>query len=616
MELRVDATDAPRRITRSHFVVPARPGPLTLVYPKWIPGEHGPTGPIVNMAGLVVTSGGKTIAWRRDSEHLYEFHLDVPAGAAKLDIDLVFLEPSDLHGFSGGPSTTDQLLDLSWNRLVLYPKGLSPELISVSASLKLPVGWKYATALPVARQAETTVEFAPATLAALIDSPIVAGAHTRVIPLGPEVGPPVEIDLVADSDEALEMTDQQIAAYRQVVSESLALFGARHYRNYHFLYLMSDKVESFGLEHHESSEDRVGERTLVEDDRRRARAGLLPHEFVHSWNGKYRRPRGLATRDYQEPMRGDLLWIYEGLTEYLGWVLTGRSGLLSEQEQLEGLAEVAAHMDAIPGRRWRSLEDTAIAAQVLYESAQEWGSMRRSVDFYPEGLLIWLEADVLIRHLTQGKASLDDFCRNFFGGRDGSPEVRPYDLDEVIADLTAVARYDWRGFFEGRIMRPTEHAPLGGIVNGGYKLVFTDRSNARMRAIEKTRQFHEMLYSLGFLVDEHDKLIDVLPDHPGATAGLAPGMRLVAVFGRHYSTDVLRDALAHTRNESRPLEFLVESSDYFKTIAIDWHGGERHPHLERDASRPDVLTQILVPRTPRPAGAVASPPKEEDERKR
>jgi len=311
-------------------------------------------------------------------------------------------------------------------------------------------------------------------------------------------------------------------------------------------------------------------------------------------------------------MRGDLLWIYEGLTEYLGWVLTGRSGLLSEDEERESLAETAARMDSTPGRTWRPLEDTAVAAQVLYGSSPEWESVRRSVDFYPEGQLVWLEADVTIRRVTEGRSSLDDFCRRFFGGGDGPPEVRPYDLDEVISALDAVATYDWRGFFQARVMRAAERAPLGGIVGGGYKLAFSEKPNAQSRARETTRKLHEARYSLGVVLDEHDTVLDATPGMPAAAAGLAPGMHIVAIDGRRFSADVLREAIARGKKTTAPLDLLVESDDFFRSVSVDWHGGERHPHLERDASTPDLIAKILAPRTPRPAEAVATPPRDDD----
>jgi predicted metalloprotease with PDZ domain len=612
VRLTVDATDAPRHLTRAHLVMPVHPGPLTLAYPKWIPGEHGPTGPIVNLAGLIIMAGGKVVPWRRDSEKIYEFSIDVPPGATQLDIDLTFLEPAETHGFSGGASVTAQLFDLAWNHLLLYPKGPSLQELTYAARLKLPAGWKYGTALPVAHQEGATIDFAPVTLETLIDSPVIAGAHVRVVPLGPENGPKHEVDLVADSEEALDMTPQQTAAYRQLVAEAGALFGARHYRDYHFLYTLSDRIGFFGLEHHESSDDRVGERTLVEGDRRRVTAELLPHEFVHSWNGKYRRPRGLVTRDYQEPMRGELLWIYEGLTEYLGWVLTARSGLLSDEEEREWLAATAAEMDSIPGRQWRPLEDTAVAAQILYGAPKAWSSLRRGVDYYPEGLLIWLEADVLIRQRSQGKASLDDFCRRFYGGKEGPPEVKPYDLAEVVRTLNEVSPYDWSAFFEARVMRANQHAPLGGVIGGGYTLVFTEEPNLHTKLREKVLKFVDANDSLGIVLDERDEVLDVSPGKPAAAAGLAPGMHLVAIDGRRFSPEVLGAALARHKNGADPMELLVENGEYFRALKVDWHGGTRHPHLERDGSRPDLIARILAPLTPRPAEAVAAAPTKDE----
>jgi predicted metalloprotease with PDZ domain len=616
IHLAVDATDAPRHLLRAHMTLPVKPGALTLAYPKWIPGEHGATGPLVNLIGPILTAGGKKLEWKRDSERLYEFHVEVPKGVSELSIDLEFLEPAGSSGFSAGSSTTPELADLAWNHLLLYPLAWAPEQLTYVAQLKLPTGWKFGTALPVAHDGGDTIDFAPASLVTLIDSPVVAGAHTRVIPLGPDSGPKHEIDLVADSEEALEMTAQQMAAYKQLVAEATALFGAHHYRDYHFLYTLSDGVASFGLEHHESSDDRVGERALIDDDLRHLTAGLLPHEFVHSWNGKYRRPSGLATKDYQEPMRGDLLWVYEGLTEYLGWVLTGRSGLSSDEEEREGLASTAAVMEATPGRLWRPLEDTAIAAQVLYGAGSAGESMRRSVDYYPEGLLVWLDADVIIRQKTQGKASLDDFCKAFHGGKESGPEMHPYDLDEIVKKLNDVAPYDWKGFFDERIVKANAHAPIGGITGGGYKLVYNEEPNARTAYAEHARKFLSLRLSLGAVLSDRNEVLDVVDGAPAAMAGLAPGMRVVAVDGRRMSREVMHAALERAKKGTDPIELLVENGDYFKTLKVTWHGGERHAHLEREPGQPDILTQILAPRTPRPPEAVAAPPKTDEDAKK
>jgi predicted metalloprotease with PDZ domain len=615
MEITLDATEAPRRLLHAHLVIPAHPGPLTLQYPRWIPGEHAPSGPIVNLSGLRMSAGGKPIPWVRDSEHIFEFHLTVPAGASSVEVDLDYLEPTTkTASFSGGVSTSVTLAEIFWNHVVLYPKGASPAALTCVARLRLPSGWKYGTALPVAGEtgaAHDVVDFRPASLETLIDSPVVAGAHLRTIPLGSDGGVPHVIDAVADSEEALEMTPQQLAAYKQLVAEAGALFGAHHYRDYHFLYSLSDQVTSFGLEHHESSDDRVGERTLIEDDRRRGEAELLPHEFVHSWNGKYRRPRGLATRDYQEPMRGELLWVYEGLTQYLGWVLTGRSGLLSDEEERERVASAAAYLDLEPGRAWRSLEDTAIAAQVLYGAPASWHSMRRGVDFYNEGLLIWLDADVTIRTKTHGNKSLDDFCHAFHGGKGGAPEVRPYDLDEIIRTLEAIVPNDWRGFFQTRVSRTAPRAPMGGVVEGGYKVVWNDEPNAVNAVWDKIdKSSSAAVYSLGITLDKDGVVGDAIGGMPGAAAGVVPDMRVVAIDGRRYSPDVLHDALARGKGGA-PIELIVESGDFFKTIRVDGRAGERYPHLERDPAKPDVLSQILAPRTPRPPEAVMPAPKKD-----
>ncbi len=463
----VDATRAPQKILRAHLSMPVSPGPLTLLYPKWIPGEHAPSGPIVNLAGLRLAAAGKPVAWHRDDADMYAIQVDVPAGADTLEIDLEYLGAPDGR-FSSGLSSTLELLDLSWNHVVLYPKGPSPAQLTYVARVELPPGWKYSTALPVAGEQGAAVELKPASLTTLIDSPLVAGAHRRAIPLGDVGGAPHELDVIADSEEALAIPAQRVAAYEHLVVEANALFGARHYDAYHFLYTLSDQIAGMGLEHHASSDNRSGERALLDEDARRMDAWLLPHEFVHSWNGKHRRPKGLVTRDYQEPMRTDLLWIYEGLTEYLGWVLTGRSGLASDEEEREALAWDAAELEGRPGRLWRPLADTAVAAQTLYTAPRAFRSARRGVDFYDEGTLLWLEVDVAIRTQTQGQRLLDDFCRAFFGGKDTGAEVTPYALDDVLRALSAVAPRDWRAFFEARVDRIAEHPPLEGVTAGGY----------------------------------------------------------------------------------------------------------------------------------------------------
>ncbi len=592
-QLDVDAREAPRRILHARETLAAPAGPLTLRYPKWIPGEHGPTGPIVNLAGLKISAGGRPLAWQRDPDDMYAFHVDVPA-AGPLVVDLDFLEPPDQGGFSAGSSATAALVVVSWNQVVLYPKGARADDWQVTASLRVPEGWKVGTALPVAREAGDTIGFQPASLTTLVDSPALAGAHTRVLALAEK--PPVRLFMAADSEAALAMPEATQAAYRRLVAEAGALFGAQHYRSYTFLLSLSDHVASFGLEHHESSDDRVGERGLIDDGRRRRMAGLLPHEMVHSWNGKYRRPADLGVGSFDAPMRGDLLWVYEGLTEYLGEVLAARSGLEKPEEHRERLALDAAEMELTRGRSWRPLADTAVAAQLLYGSNRDWEMWRRSVDFYPEGQLLWLEADTIIRQRTGGKASLDDFCKRFHGPPSGPPKVVPYTLDDVVAALGQVAPYDWPGFFQSRVHGLAEHAPFGGIEASGWRLGYVEQAGPELRAEELVHEAVDVRYSLGFRVHNRDASIDdVVPGAPAAVAGIGPGVQLVGVNGRKYTPEHLRDAIRDSTR--RPVELLVASGEELKTFTLQYDGGERYPALVRVAGKPDLLTPILAAHT-------------------
>ena len=435
IKLDVDATDAPRKILHARLRIPAQPGKLTLLYPKWIPGEHAPTGPITDLVGIKMSAAGRPVEWQRDAEDMFAFHLEVPQGANAVEVSLDFLLPPNANGFSSGASATAQLLVLTWNHVVLYPKGAKAGTLQYAATLRLPNGWKFGTALPLANESANGTEFAPVSLETLVDSPVLTGAHFRTVDLSPGAKPSHSLHIAADSAAALEMKPEDEAHFRHLVAETGALFGARHYRNYHFLLTLSDHVAHFGLEHHESSDNRQPEKYLTDPDPLKLMALLLPHEMTHSWNGKYRRPAGLVTPDFHQPMKTELLWVYEGLTDYLGNVLATRCGLWTNENFREDLALSAAMLDYQAGRIWRSLADTTVAAQLLYPARPEGTAWRRSVDFYPEGDLIWLEADVLIRQKTQGRRSLDDFCKQFHGGENSPPKIIPYTLDDVLAQL-------------------------------------------------------------------------------------------------------------------------------------------------------------------------------------
>ncbi|HVI10529.1 MAG TPA: M61 family peptidase [Candidatus Binatia bacterium] len=591
----VDATSAPRKIFHAKLRIPASAGDLTLYYPKWIPGEHAPDGPVVDLAGLKFSAAGKELKWRRDLLDGFTLHVEVPAGVSEIDAQLDFLSPATFEGgFSAGSSATDKLAVISWNQVLLYPKGYKTDDINYAATLKLPAGWKYGTPLPIASTADrdggTEITFQPASLTTLVDSPVITGEFLKVVRLADD--PVTEMDIAADSAGALEPPAEVWDHYKNLVDQAQKLFGAHHYRDYHFLYTLSDHVAHFGLEHHESDDSRVDERGLVDETARKMNASLLPHEYVHSWNGKYRRPYDLATPDYEQPMQDDLLWVYEGLTNYLGTVLTARSGLLTGEQARDDLALTAASLDHLPGRTWRNLQDTADAAPQLYFAPGAWHSWRRGVDFYDEDTLNWLWVDVIIRQQSKGKKSIDDFCHLFHGAPSTGPMLKTYTFDDVVNTLNQVVAYDWRGFWTERLTTHNPGAPLGGIEGSGWKVVYDETPSEMHRSAETEFHFVDAGNSIGLTLREDGRISDTVEGMPAAVAGIGPGMQLIAVNGRKYSPEALRDALKRGKNSTAPLELLVENDDYYITFKLDYHGGERYAHLVRDESKPDLLSEI------------------------
>ncbi len=598
LTLAVDATEAPRKIFHARLTIPASPGTLTLYYPKWIPGEHAPDGPVVDLAGLKFTGNGQTLNWRRDLTDMYTIHVEVPAGVTTVEASLDYLSPAGERGFSEAASATARMTVVSWNQVLLYPSGWPADQITYRASLRLPEGWKFGTALPVASHSGNEINFQPASLYTLVDSPVIAGEYLKVVPLSPAGEyPPHEMDIAADSAAALDAPPEVWQDYRNLVSQAYALFGARHYRDYHFLYSLSNHVAHFGLEHHESDDSRVGEDGLVNPGERKLVAGLLPHEYVHSWNGKYRRPADLTTPDYEKPMVTTMLWVYEGLTSYLGDVLTARSGMWNPQEFREELAMTGAMLDHSPGRTWRNLQDTNDSAQVLYFSPPQWSSWRRSVDFYPEGVLDWLWADVIIRQQTHNQKSLNDFCKLFYAGPtpqpNQAPTVKPYTFDDLVNALNQVAPYDWRGFWHERLTTHAAHAPLGGIEGSGWRVVYTDTPSEMSKLAEQNRKSINAEYSVGLALRDDGTIVDAVQGMLAANAGIGPGMQVVAVNGRKFTPEVWHDALKATKTASGPLQLLIENTDYFTTYSLNYHGGEMYPHLERETSQPDLLSDII-----------------------
>jgi predicted metalloprotease with PDZ domain len=605
--LAVDASDAPRKMIHSQMQIPAKPGPLTLYYPKWIPGEHGPTGPITDLTGLKFSASGKALPWRRDLLDGYTFHVEVPEGASEVTATLDYASAAVAEpGYSSAVAASEKLYIVNWNTLLLYPAGYTTDQLSYKASLRLPAGWKYGTSLHLSDQTSGgdlggVLYFEPVSLTMLVDGPVLTGEYLKVVTLtAASEGPPTEIDVAADSAAALDAPQEVWEHYRNLVKQAGILFGARHYTDYHFLLTLSDHVAHFGLEHHESNDSRVDERSLIEDSGRKRSAGLLPHEYVHSWNGKYRRPADLATPDFEQPMQTDLLWVYEGLTSYLGDMLSARSGERTPALARDELAHMAADLDHRSGRVWRNLQDTADGVPSMQYAPKAWEDWRRPVDYYDEDVLNWLWVDVIIRQQTggsksgakSGAKSLDDFCKLFYGPPGGPPLVKTYTFDDIANALNQVARYDWRSFWTERLTNHGPGAPLDGIEASGWKLVYDEYASELDRAEDPDEKAVDAHYSVGLLFGADGTIKDTVEGMIAAKAGIGPGMKIVAVNGRRFSPEVWHDAIRAAKTSPEPLELLVENTDYFRVVKLDYHGGERYPHLVRDGSKPDLLTEI------------------------
>jgi len=591
--LALDARDVGRDVLHVRETLPVH-GPITLVFPKWIPGEHGPGGSILELVNLRMRAAGKPVAFKRDDLDNFAFHVDVPTGASSLELTFDHLYAPQ------GDSTTPNLAVVNWVDAVLYPKGARAADVQIAPSITLPDGWQFGTALVTTATSGTTTTFAPVSLETLVDSPVDAGRYVRKIPLYDKNGTLNEAVIVADSPSSYDLKDSTIADMKNLVIQADALFGVRHWRNYHFLITLSDTTAHFGLEHHESSDDRINANTLTDENALQSSGDLLPHEYTHSWNGKYRRPAGLATPNYQEPMQDELLWVYEGLTQFYGQILSFRSGFRKIDDYPDYIAQIAASLDTEPGRATRPLVDTAIAIPVARGSSGTYNGLRRGGDYYPEGAMVWLEADQIIRQQSNGQKSLDDFARAFHGGAaDTAPAVVPYTRNDVIAALNAVQPYDWEAFFDTRVDSVQPHLSMDGIEKGGWRLVYNDTANKYIRFRETNSRFAgiDTRYSLGAQFGGDGRVIDVFPNTPASRAGLAPGMSVLAVNGKRFSTGALRDAIKGAKTDaSARIALIANDAGFVKLATIDYHGGERYPHLERIADRPDNLTASVQPK--------------------
>ncbi len=599
--LNVDASDIALKIIRVHEEIPVQPGALTLYYPKWIPGEHAPDGPIDAVTGLDMRAGGQTVRWNRDLLDVYTFHVDVPQGASSLEVSFQYLEPTGGGGpFTAGGSATDKMAVIEWNQEAFYPAGAPSREIIFKPALRLPEGWKYGTPLPIDHESGSEIDFKPIDLEHLVDSPVIAGEYFNNVDVTPP-GEPIhhELDLAGDSAASVEMSPEMRQHFVNLVAETGKLFGARHYRDYHFLLSLSNHVAHFGLEHHESDDSRIGENGLTSGGP--GTASLLPHEFVHSWNGKFRRPADLTTPDFEQPMKTDLLWVYEGLTDYLGPMLTARSGLWTPEQYHNHIASIAADLGpGRPGRTWRDLEDTTFAPLIRGGFGGGWFNWKRGSDYYDEGDLVWLWVDTQIRSLTNNQKSIDDFCDIFHGGPNNGPEVKTYTFDDIVSTLDQVAPYDWAKFLHERLDSLSAEAPVGGIEAAGWKVEYTDQEAQGGRGGGFRGNFINATYSVGLSIGGDGHVADCIWNSPAFKAGVIPGMTIVAVNGRKFTPELFNQALRDTKTGNEPIELIVESDDYFRTVRIDYHGGPRYPHLVRIEGKPDLLGEIIKPRAPHP----------------
>ena len=601
--LQVDATKAPIGLLHAHLVFPVSAGPTEISYTKWVPGEHAPTGPLNQIIRLVFSANDKQLPWTRDALEPFLFHLNVPSGSSHLEADLDFACEIEGSGFTPAICSSQHELILNWNLIALESTAITSDQEMVRASLKLPAGWRYGTPLEVEKTEGDELQFKPVSIKTLIDSPVLAGQYFETFPLGGDHT--AQLDVIADSADALKITPEQKNEFVRLVAEATTLFNGARYDRYHLLITLGDETDHYTVEHFRASDNRLNETGFI-DPRVMATSGaLIPHEYIHSWNGKYRPPVHLDNPSYLDPVDGTLLWVYEGLTDYYGNVLAARSGLWTEDQFRENLAIDAAQMSTHPGRTWRSLQDITTGAQLLFNAPTAWSAARRATDFYPEGGLMWLEADMIIRERSKGEKSLDDFCHTFFAAVNGQ-RPKPYTFEDVVAGMNAVQSYDWAAFFRSHLDSTNPEAPLDGIHKSGWKLAYQSEKPELIEYLQETRKtdllwplweksdFTDLRYSIGLLVNDDGTVMDSAPGMAGYNADVVPGMKIIAVNGRDFSIPVIESAVAETKNGS-PLEFQLLNGEFTLTAKLNYHGGAKYPILERESGQPDVLTQIAAP---------------------
>ncbi|MES2158819.1 MAG: peptidase M61 [Pseudomonadota bacterium] len=593
IKLEVDASDTTQRIFRVKETIPvATSGPMTLLMPQWLPGNHAPRGQIEKLTGLTITANGQSVPWKRDPLNVFGFVIDVPQGAKQIVAQFQFLSATQPN--QGRVVVTPKMLNIQWESVSLYPAGYYTRQIPVQATVTYPAGWQAATALR-GRRSGNAIAYDVIDYEALQDSPVFAGSHFKAVDLGHNV----TLNIVADDADELDYKPEQMAKHKKLVDEAGALFGAYHFDHYDFLLALTDEMGGIGLEHHRSSENQVepGYFKKWESGEALLDRNLLPHEFTHSWDGKFRRPDLLWTPDFNMPMQDNLLWVYEGQTQFWGYVLGARSGMFSKAETLDAYAQIAAKLDTAVGRQWRAMEDTTHDPIMSARRPKGWSSQQRSEDYYNEGLMIWLEADAIIAKATAGKKGLDDFAKAFFGVKPGDWGQMVYNRQDVIDTLNGVAPYDWAGFFRTYVDSPTKETPKGGFTMGGYKLVYGDTPNAITKAAEGANKMVDQSFGLGLIVKNDGEISGVVWDSAAFKAGLAVGSKILAINGDEYSGDVLKAAVTQAKEAKKPMQIILKQDKYYRTLTLDYSGGLRYPRLEKTGEGEGSLDRLLKPRT-------------------
>lgn len=596
MTLSVDATDQVHKILRVRQTIPVQgQRKMVLMYPQWETDSHSATQQLVGLAGLVVEAGGRRIEWLRDGGDPYAFHVDVPKGARELAVEFQFLSPT-----AGNVLMSRDMLTLPWQKVALYPAGWFIRNIAVRADLKLPAGFQYATSLETAAVQDQRVSFKPTTFDDLVDAPVHAGRYFKRVDLAPGAARPVHLNMIGDNEAALAIPPAMLEKYRAMATMLPQLFRSRHYRHYDFLLTLSEILPSGGgREHQESSENNLALDFFTRPDAHLPMADLIVHEYAHSWNGRFRQPADLWSPTMNQPVRGSLLWVYEGQTEFWGRVLAARLGLRTRQQTLDALAVDAANAVARAGRQWKSLQDTTNDPLYMPGRPMQWRDWQRREDYYGEGVLLWLDVDMLLRERTNGRRSLADFAGAFFGVGGDTLATRTYTFADVCNTLNAIAPYDWSGYFTTRLRAHDDSHLLDGLARAGYRLVYTDEAT---EYFVQNEDFNvggmDLSASLGLTVGKKGMVKTVAWEGPAFRAGVGIGARLTRVGDLPYSDEALKRAIKAAAATKQPISLGFEADGQQQTVLIPYYGSLRYPRLERLPGKPDRLERLLAPSPP------------------